>query len=264
MAGLEIASAIARFAADQVDEAVAAMRRDGVVVFDNLWSEERMAELNAAMAQHYPAYVADDQDIPGENADVGDRRFVAPITFAAPFDCTDILLHPAISALSAKLLTDEFVIEALGIICARPGAEAQHIHRDNPPMFPGEGLDRILPPTALVMYCPFVAIVGDNGSTGFWPGSHRRNGVHIADQFVTADLPLGSCIIWDLRTYHQGRPYTTGPARVVLYETLCRPFWIDQVNFVPGQDAKLLASRAALDQLDKQQKRRFVRAEICS
>jgi Phytanoyl-CoA dioxygenase (PhyH) len=262
MAGVEMAASIARFTADQLDEAQAAMRRDGVVVFDNLWSEQRMAELNAAMAQHYPAYVATDEDIPGDHSDVGDRRFVAPITFAAPFDCADVLLHPALSALFATLLTDQFVIEAMGVICARPGAEAQHIHRDNPPMFPGEGLDRILPSAALAMYCPLVAVVGDNGSTGFWPGSHRRDGDLVEDQFVTADLPLGSCIVWDLRTYHQGRPYSTGPARIVLYETVCRPFWIDQVNFVPGKNAKLLASQAALDQLDKKQRKRFVRAEV--
>lgn len=262
MAGLDPSAGIARFAADQVDEAIAVLRRDGVAVFDNLWSERRIADLHAALAQHYPAYVATDEDLPGDHFGVGERRFLSPVKFAAPFDCADVLLHPVIEAVFAALLSDAWVIEAFGVICARPGADEQHVHCDAGAMYPGEGLDRILPPPAMAMYCPLVPVLGDNGTTGFWLGSHRDPGLTESGKFVTADLPLGSAVVWDLRTYHHGRPYREGPTRAVLYQTVCRPFWIDHVNFVPGRNAKLLASKAAVKQLDKTHRRRFVRAEF--
>ncbi len=262
MERIDTVAAIARFGTDDVPGVVAAIRRDGVAVLDGLWPQQRIAGLHGALAAHYPEYVATGGELPDDHRAVGTNRFLSPIAYAAPFDCADILLHPVLSALCSAMLGDQFVFEAFGVICARPGAEDQGVHSDGGALFPEQKLDAILPPAALAISCPLVAVAADNGGTAFLPGSQRNPTITDGREFVTAALPLGSCQVWDLRILHHGRRYLSSETRPVIYATVCRPFWIDHRNFEPGRNAKLLASRNALAMLDADQRRRFVRAEI--
>jgi ectoine hydroxylase-related dioxygenase (phytanoyl-CoA dioxygenase family) len=99
-----------------------------------------------------------------------------------------------------------------------------------------------------------------SGRTAFWPGSHlHRDDVDLT-RFEAPVLDVGSCAIWDFRLRHRGMANKGDKARPLLYLTVCRPFWIDHQNFVPGINAKLLASRAAVDRLQEVDRKRFMRA----
>ena len=253
---------IARVRQNEASDAIAAIRRDGVAIIDQAWPEDRIAEIADALAARHPESLEGGQAFPADSFEVGGGRFTAPLIFTPPFDCTDILLHPALVEVFSALLGPDFVFEAFGVICARPGAEEQHIHRDGGLVFEGTGIEVVLPPVALTFAIPLVTQDAETGMTAFWPGSHRQIEKPGEEGGISACLPRGSCALWDFRVRHRGLANRTDHTRPLLYATACRPFWIDHKNFVAGRNAKLIASRAALETMEKADRKRFVRAEL--
>ncbi len=251
-----------RVGAGDGDAALAALRRDGVVVIDALWPAERLTPLLAALALRFPDYVVEAAGAPRASVKVGNRRFFAPLPFEPPFDCSDVLLHPAIEAVLCGALGEDFLFDDYGVISSLPGARAQHIHRDGGLLFPETGLDAVLPPSALTIVVPLVAMDALSGTTAFWPGSHRAGRCEPQGDPVTADIPVGSCAIWDFRVMHSGLANSGTRARPLLYTTACRPFWSDAGNFVWGVNDKLVTSRAALEKLAEPARARFARATL--
>lgn len=247
-------------AAGAREELLAGFRRDGYLVIGGVLPQERIAGLLGHLHREYPGHVGADK--PDDFFKVGKRRIVAPVRYAAPFDCADIVTHPLLSDLLAAILGDDYVLEAFGVISSLPGAEEQHVHRDGGILFPDTGIDRLLPPSALTAVIPLLAMNEVTGKTAFWPGSHRSGEAERQGEGVAPEIPAGSLAIWDFRIFHGGLANLGKQARPLLYLTACRPFWIDHRNFVPGRNAKLLASQAALDALDETARARFARAEI--
>jgi ectoine hydroxylase-related dioxygenase (phytanoyl-CoA dioxygenase family) len=182
--------------------------------------------------------------------------------FASPFDCVDVFLHPTLVEFYTRTLGPKFVFEAIGVLSSLPGAEDQHLHSDGSELFNEVGIDRLLPNVALTVVIPLVRMDAVSGMTAFWPGSHLHRDDVDRTQFVAPELDPGSCAIWDFRLRHRGLANKGDRARLSLYLTVCRPFWIDHQNFEPGVNAKLLASRAALDRLSEQDRKRFARARL--
>jgi len=249
-----------RFECSAYDAAIAAFRRNGVIIIEGIFSRERIRELLDHLRRDYPSYIGAGK--PNDSFIVGGGRFTAPLCFTPPFDCADIIAHPVLSALLSSILTDTFVFEAVGIISSLPGAVDQHMHRDGGMLFAETGVDRIIPPSAVTVVVPLVDMDEVNGTTAFWPGSHRSNEPDDNAPFVAPSITTGSLALWDFRLFHRGLANCGRSARPLLYVTACRPFWIDHDNFKPGKNAKLLACQPALDRLDEQTRARFVRAEL--
>jgi hypothetical protein len=259
---VEGVKAVERFPAARAAEALQVLRRDGVVVLDGLWPPARLEQLRQALARRHPEYFELRKGWPYDGYEVGKLRFTCPLVFAPPFDCADVLLHPALSELFIGALGESYVFEAMGVICALPGATLQHIHNDGGQLFPETGVDSVLPPVALTFSVPLLPQDALSGMTAFWPGSHRSGDRVDEDASVAPEVPLGSCVLWDFRIYHRGLPNLGPQARPLLYVTVCRSFWIDDRNFRPDRGVKLLASGAAVERLEDATRKRFVRARL--
>lgn len=242
------------------DRLLADFRRDGYIVIPGVFDPDRIAILHEALRRDYPGHmgVGELDDF----VDVGDRRIFAPVRFAAPFDCADIAAQPLLTGLLAAILGHDFVFEAMGVITSRPGAADQHIHRDGGLLFPEIALDRVLPPSAVTVMTPLVDMDEVSGRTAFWPGSHRSTATDVDSEGAAPSIPVGALALWDYRVLHRGCANRGEVPRPLLYFVACRPHWIDHRNFAPGRNAKLLASRDALDALDADTRARFVRAEV--
>lgn len=237
------------------------LNREGFLVVRDAIDRERASQLLGHVHRLHPEYVG--SELPdADHFHVGDRRFTAPLCYASPFDCADFVMHPLVDALLGASLGTDYVFEAFGVISSLPGAKDQAVHRDGGPLFAGSGIDGLLPASAIAVSLPLVDMDETSGMTVFWPGSHRKEARDEAAPGIAAEAPAGSLVFWDFRTFHNGMANRSGAARPFLYLTACRPFWIDHRNFVPGMNAKLTASRAALDALDDSARARFVRAEL--
>ncbi len=243
-----------------LSEHLARFHRDGFLVIRDVFEPQRAAELLVHLQRLHPEYVGG--DLPDDHFEVGDRRFTAPLRYAPPFDCADFVTHPLVDAMLGAILGEKYVLEAFGVISSLPGAEVQHVHRDGGALFRDSGLDGLLPASAVSVAMPLVDMNETSGMTVFWPGSHRQAERDQDAPGIPAEAPVGSLMFWDFRTFHNGMANRGDAARPFLYLSTCRPFWIDHLNFVPGKNAKLLASRTSIDALDERARARFVRAEM--
>jgi hypothetical protein len=252
---------ILRARADDGEAAGLALRRDGLVVLEDFVAPERAAGLREAIGRTHPAYLGL-APLPEDHFKIGSKRFTAPLVLAPPFDVFDILLDPRLDAIASSQLGENWVFEAFGITCSLPGAKEQGRHRDGSLLFGETGLDRVMPASALTFACPLVDFDAVSGRTGFFPGTQRYDDPAEDAAPVFLDLPVGACALWDFRILHFGEANRSQAARPMLYATLCRPFWIDHRNFVAWRNAKLLATRMALDALDVGARKRFARAQL--
>lgn len=244
---------------DHVKGMLASFRRDGFLVVPDLFARGRTDELLAQLKVHYPDYLGG--ELPADHFHVGERRFNAPLRFAPPIDCADLATQPLLDVLLGSILGQDYVFEALGLISSLPGAPDQHVHRDGGELFADAGLDGMLPASAVTVVIPLVDMDQTSGRTMFWPGSQRAAKFDKEQSGVAPEVSAGSLILWDYRIYHGGLANHGDAARPLIYLTACRPFWIDHRNYIPGKNAKLLASRASLDALDDPARARFIRAD---
>lgn len=251
---------INRFAPEEWDEAAAALRRDGVAIFDEFFPSRLIKQLRRDLEQEYPSYIGLGK--PADFLEVGNRRFVSPLRYAEPFDCKEIVANQILDKFLSNILGDSFVYEAYGVTTSLAGASEQNMHRDGGVLFGETGLDQILPPSAVTIVIPLVDMDSTSGSTTFWPGTHRFREAASDVSPIAEDIPVGSMAIWDFRIQHAGQANHGSIARPLLYFTACRPFWLDHKNFVEGRNAKLLASKKSLDRLEDKLRKRFSRAKL--
>lgn len=213
---------VQRFTITDCENASNAMNKDGVVIIDDIFDFGRIHGILADLKVHHPAFV--DQGDMSDYLRVGYRRYTAPLPFAAPFDVADIAGHRGLSSLLGRILGENFVFEALGIISSWPGAADQHLHCDGGFLFPDSGINRILSPSALTIVIPLVDMDSTSGVTAFWPGSHRTGKPGDSEPFARPDVAAGSIALWDFRVFHRGLANRGTWGRPLLYLTACRPF----------------------------------------
>ena len=183
------ARVIARWPAAAPTEAAAAVRQDGAVVVEGLWTPAEIDELGAAVIAQHPEFLDPSclQDYLGF-----EERFIAPITMTRFLSGAGLGRLNAIDRVCGQLLGPDFVYEAFGILMVMPGAQAQLAHRDGGFLFGGSGVDRILPPNALTIAIPLIDVDLAAAPTGFEPGSHRLVGELSADALVPVVLKRGT------------------------------------------------------------------------
>lgn len=247
-------SSIARFAGENRAAASTALRKDGVVVLDQLLSVETIDSLRASVMQRHPEFA--DKALLTDFQDNGEGRFISAVAISRAVHDSGVLHLPALMALSESALGPAWVVDGFGMLMAFPGCTEQHHHRDGTELFPETKLGAILPPFALTVLIPLVDVDGDNGATAFQPGTHRYPPGEADIEPATAALPRGSLIAWNFETLHWGLPNRSDRPRPALYLTLCRPFWTDMTNFGGTARTRLLVDEDVVPLLD----RRFYRA----
>ncbi len=247
-------TAIARVAGDDCQAAAAALRSDGVVAIERLWSQDAIDRLHEAVVAQHPEFTdqASLQDYLGDK----NERFIAPVTMTAAVRATGVLECAALEAVCETMLGDGFVYEAFGMLWVDPGAPAQDPHRDGGMLFPESGIDKILPPTAITVAIPLVDVDLAWAPTGVAPGSHRLEPGSSTAELVPIELVRGSAAIWDFRALHAGLANRTDRPRPALYFTVCRPYWVDHLNFRKNARARLVGDPAVIAGLGQ----RYVRA----
>jgi hypothetical protein len=226
-------------AARQVCEAVATT---GYAILDHLLEPERLAALHGEFARGYARYLEDVKH--PETHRVGHRRYLVPVAFSGGFADPAVWGHPLLLAAIRQLLGSDAIIEAFGGIVSLGHSLNQHAHRDSGMLFEQEGATG-LPCHALTYALPLVGMDDWIGTTALWPASHRwPDSVSGAPAPDVPDVPAGSALLWDFRTWHYGTGNHTDDARPMLYATFSRSWYRDARNFKGREQFRLLLDGA--------------------
>ena len=175
------------------------------------------------------------------DAVVGDRRYMVTIDIKKPFNDPELYANPRVMPILESLLSAHVRIASFGSVVAWPGAEAQPIHLDHPPLFDPNDQSELLPPWAVTLVVPLVEITQDMGPTAIWPGTHKSpDRLERLQQLMTnpdysdSEKPvtkLGDAYMMDYRVIHGGLPNDSDIVRPILYLVYSRPWFRDGFNF---------------------------------
>lgn len=217
------------------------MKRDGVVVFDDLFPVRLLKMARREVLRRHESGELRER---GLVRDIG-GRCTAVLPFAGPFLKRAFYANPRLVEIVAALLGREHGIGSLEVVMALPGATRQYQHVDGPLRF-----DRLvrgkkkgfhgdlseLPPYALALAVPLCAVDEVNGPTAIWPGSHRAalrarlpSEAAIRREFpverMTGDF--GRAYLYDYRTFHRGMPNLSREPRPLLMLVFTRSWFRD-------------------------------------
>jgi ectoine hydroxylase-related dioxygenase (phytanoyl-CoA dioxygenase family) len=158
------------------------------------------------------------------------------VDLAAPFSDPRVYANPFFFPVVNDLLGGAAVLSSFGAVCALPGAPAQHIHVDHPPLFEETGLAPLLPCHAVTVVLPLVDLDAASGATAVWPGSHREvapvaTTERAQDEAFVPQTRLGSMYMMDYRLVHRGTANSSDHPRAILYAVYTRPWFSDASNF---------------------------------
>lgn len=203
---------------------------------------------------------------------VGDKRFMFTVRLEPPFCDPAIYANPVILPIVKEILGPTCVIQSFGAVCAYPGSEMQHYHRDHPWLFQeAGGLNAFLPPFALHVVIPLVDLTEDTGTTALWEGSHRSKSTAEESKYSKAQIDrlegaampypsMGDCYFMDFRLRHRGTANRSNIARPILYLVYSRGWFDDERNYREGLQEPLLISKEELARVPAEYKFLFARA----
>ena len=210
-----------------IEAACNGFTREGYVILDNIVPQDTVRSLHAEFLERYRDRIKDQET--ADSLEVGGRRFMIPLHFSGGLGAAQIFANPHVIALVRMILDEDAIIDAFGAILSLSGAENQHIHHDGPILFNSE-ISRLLPAYALTFGLPLVEMNDISGTTALWPGSHRRGSYEGAEP-ERPTIPLGSCMLWDYRTFHSGMANRSDHPRPMVYASYARCWYQDPVNF---------------------------------
>lgn len=213
------------------EAAVAALRRDGIVVLNDVIDTAHLDILR-------PKMLAD--------AELLRNRKGAPFNFNAnnlqqdpppfpPYLFRDILLNAMVIAVTQGVLGRGLKNNFYSGNTALPGGQRQPVHVDMGQLWPDQEVAH--PAFGLVVNVPVVDMSQENGSTEVWPGTHRDTTVCVQNIEKDADIRIpdalleqrrqiappfqptvrgGSVVIRDMRLWHAGMPNFTDTPRPMI------------------------------------------------
>lgn len=246
--------------ASVIGEAIAILRREGVVVLDDLVDPARLAVCHAEIAAHHP-----DMARPDRNRYFGSYvgRHTIPLLVDGTLADPALLLPAPVTQIADALLDPMFKVDSVGLLVGAPGAPDQAPHRDAL-LYPREGIDSLLPTFALAFVVPLVSMDETSGRTAFWRGSHRIGGgdAPATPHDFAPTVHPGSAIIWDFRVYHRGLANHGTAPRPVLFTTLSREWWVEMQPPEATRYRKLTVAQRVFDGWKPEWRARFSRADI--
>lgn len=177
----------------------------------------------------------------GKPYEVGDRRTQIAIALRGNFLDPQLWGNPLLLQILRTLIAPDLVLDSVAVVVARPGAEAQHRHRDHARLFPELPIEATIPTHAVTVMVPLIAFDGEAGTTMLSPGTHR--GEATGDP-VPALVPPGGCYIMHYDLQHWGSANVSMRDRPLLTMTYARPWFTDSMNFRHNPRLNITADEA--------------------
>lgn len=221
------------------DRATDLFREHGTLFLEGAFPKDLIQRIAEAFAAKYESISK--KELRKRDAVVGHRRYMVTVDIKKPFNNPTLYANPTVMPILEQLLSAHLRIASFGAVAAWPGAEAQPIHLDHPPLFEADSLGDQLPPYAVTLVIPLVEVTADMGPTAIWPGSHRSpDRIEQLQQLMTnpdysdAEQPitkLGDAYMMDYRLIHGGMLNDSETIRPILYLVYSRPWFRDGFNF---------------------------------
>ncbi len=248
-----------QLAPETMDRASEIFERHGALWIERALGEALVERLCRAYLEEYQPGTAQ-KGVRGVM--VGDRRLMVSVIVKHPFNDPDLYAAPLVYPLLTRFLGDDLLIDSFGSVCTYPGAAAQDVHVDNPPLFESATVCASLPCYAVTVAVPLVDVTTETGTTAFWEGSHRREdaekllrSLHDRPNYDQATLPTprrGGVYLMDYRLIHGGTPNRSDTPRPLLYLVYSRPWFRDAYNFGPQRGHAVLVPAGERERIPPQ------------
>jgi Phytanoyl-CoA dioxygenase (PhyH) len=197
-----------------VDADMAALDRDGYVIWENLLSADECQQIGEVVGPWLGPT--------GRNAFEGRRTQRIYSVLSRTRMCDRLVDHPRVLAVLDRLLMANYLLSALQAINIQPGESAQLPHHD-------DGFYPIPRPRAPLTAATIWAIdefTAGNGATVLIPGSHRWEARPPGpdDAALPVVMPAGSCVFFVGTLWHGGGANTTDHARLAITAQYCQPW----------------------------------------
>ena len=197
----------------------------------------------------------------GAPLEVGNKRFMLPLSISGPFNSPEIYASQPLMAVLENVLGSGFVLGSMSLVVSEPGAEVQHLHMDHSILFPELNRSTPMPSHAVTVLIPLIDIDEKLGSTEVVKGSHNCSSAEVSDlPRQSRDLRIGDCLMFDYRLYHRGLANRSNKKRPVISLVYQRPWFLDSTNF-HGQEP-LQISRSDFSKVPDPVKGLFQQATI--
>jgi ectoine hydroxylase-related dioxygenase (phytanoyl-CoA dioxygenase family) len=234
---------------EHLQAAVEAVRRDGVVVLNNVVDRQHLAVLREKMLEDVQALLARD-DAPYNFNTSNVQQDPPPFP---PYLFRDVLLNDMAVAVTKALLGPGLKNNFYSGNTAIKSTLRQPVHADGGQLWPDQEVAH--PAFCLIVNVPVVAMSEENGSTEIWPGSHRDTTVSLHDDIKVPEkalerrravappfqptVPLGSILIRDNRLWHAGMPNKTDQPRPMIAMIHYIHWWNEdeRLTFPKGTEA---------------------------
>ena len=255
---------------DTINQAAKLFRLHGTLALDNVFDPSLVADLQSSFMTEYAG--RSKEEIKATCLQVGLQRYMFTIGLRPPFMNPDLYASPLILPIVRALLGQDCIIQSFGVVCAYPGSEMQHLHRDHTNLFEeAGGLNAFFPPYALHVVVPLVDLDEETGTTAMWEGSHRvksraeeqKYSMEEMDQLKGAALPwpkMGDCYFMDFRLRHRGTANRSDKPRPILYLVYSRRWFQDRKNF--EMQSPLDITREEYDRIPDEYKHLFENARL--
>jgi ectoine hydroxylase-related dioxygenase (phytanoyl-CoA dioxygenase family) len=197
-----------------VDADMAALDRDGYVIWENLLSADECEQIREVAGPWLGPT--------GRNSFEGRRTQRIYSVLSRTRACDRLADHARVLAVLDRLLMPNYLLSALQAINIQPGESAQLPHHDDG-FYP---IPRPRAPLAAATIWAIDDFTADNGATVLYPGSHRwgRRPPGPDDPALPIVMPAGSCVLFVGTLWHGGGANTTDRARLAITAQYCQPW----------------------------------------
>jgi hypothetical protein len=197
-----------------VEADLAALDRDGYVIWENLLDTEDCRQIREVVRPWL--------EHTGRNSFEGLRTQRIYSVLSRTRVCDRLVDNPRVLAVLDQLLMPNYLLSALQAINIQPGETAQLAHHD-------DGFYPIPRPRAPLTAATIWAIddfTADNGATMVIPGSHRwgQRPPNPEDQAISVVMPAGSCVFFVGTLWHGGGANNTTRERLAVTAQYCQPW----------------------------------------
>jgi len=197
-----------------VDADLAAIDRDGYVIWQNLLSTEGCRQIREVV-RPWLGHT-------GRNSFEGRRTQRIYSVLSRTRVCDRLVDNPRVLAVLDRLLMPNYLLSALQAINIQPGETPQLPHHDDG-FYP---ISRPRAPLAAATIWAIDDFTADNGATVLFPGSHRwgKRRPTPDDPAVPVVMPAGSCVFFIGTLWHGGGANTTTRDRLAVTAQYCEPW----------------------------------------